>query len=846
MIRIPGTLILNTLRTAFVFILLLTTSNFIFAQKTGLVKGRVSDAFTREPISFANVYWKVSRNGISTDSLGTFKLKFSLVDNDTLVINFMGYAPVTYPAAAITDTSILSVELNPATVKEVIVSSRSGKGLGWWKNIVAHKAANTPRNFETYYCALYTKQEIDINNPQQFSVRKVLKPFENVIKKNTDSTSEAAPFLPIFLSESISDFYVGNKPHKVREEIKGLQTSGIRNESVLAYMEGANQKINTYDDYLAIFGKEFISPVSSIGDKYYEYRGTDTQIINGEKYYHLLFTPKKEGENLFSGDCWIHSSSWALQKISMNISATANINFVRRLSVAQEFQQIQNKYWVVVKDKFTVELSLLDSKDKLSFIGRKTSVYRNIQINQPFIEAHLRQNHRREEVFIGDSTQLRENIYWDTVRPGALSHNEKQIYQMVDTIKSMPAFKKLHNRVIFVFDGHKKFGNVEIGPWYKWVSFNPREGFRFRFDLGTTAKFSEDLRLHGYLAYGTKDEEWKGGADLRYRLGSGWTAYTVYIHDLDNGRLHLDYESGSADNIFSQLIRRDKIVQKYLGIDAKQVQVTKQWPSNFSITTGISNTVYQTYNPLPAKAELITRQGATDIVNTELSLKFRYAPGEKEIARFRKNKRIRGTEPVFELTCAQGIPGILSSDYRYMKIAAGINQRFRIPRWGQIDYTVYGGRIFGSQLPFMLLEIHPGNEVYYYDKNAFNLMNRFEYFSDRYAGIVLEHNFGKKILNLLPFMQKTNVRQFWNVKSVWGDASMENKQFNRTELGGYHLKSLQGQLYTEVGTGFDNIFKFLRIDFVWRFAPDLKLPSGRSLNTTKQSFGVFGSFKLQF
>ena len=92
-------------------------------------------------------------------------------------------------------------------------------------------------------------------------------------------------------------------------------------------------------------------------------------------------------------------------------------------------------------------------------------------------------------------------------------------------------------------------------------------------------------------------------------------------------------------------------------------------------------------------------------------------------------------------------------------------------------------------------------------------MNRFEYISDFYGGFNIEHNFEKKLFNLIPFMRKTKMRQFWNVKTVWGDLSRDNRIFNRLEFGTYRLKILRGKPYTEIGTGIDNIFKFFRIDF---------------------------------
>ena len=164
---------------------------------------------------------------------------------------------------------------------------------------------------------------------------------------------------------------------------------------------------------------------------------------------------------------------------------------------------------------------------------------------------------------------------------------------------------------------------------------------------------------------------------------------------------------------------------------------------------------------------------------------------------------------------------------------------------------LYAGQIFTDEaLPFMLTEIHPGNEIYYYNKQSFNLMNRFEYYSDKYAGITIEHNIEKKLLNLFPFLRKTNMRQFWNFKAVTGDLSTKSRILNRIDYSSeYKLRSLRGGTYTEIGTGVENIFKLLRIDLVWRHAPLRNLPPGIDPNLFKSStndFGVFASLRLQF
>ncbi|RFM28030.1 DUF5686 and carboxypeptidase-like regulatory domain-containing protein [Deminuibacter soli] len=805
------------------------------------ISGKIVNRFNREPVAFASVYWKQAGFGCVSDSNGVFTLR-TPVGTDTLVISFVGYATQNLPSAYVLNAPELLVQLETEAPRETaVVKSKFNKGLRWWRALVQHKVANTPRNFSLYYCELYNKMELDICNldKEQFEKRKLLQPLA-FVWNNVDSTSDTHPFIPVFLTEAVSDYYTSANPAKTREDIRALQTNGIKNETVLEYMGGLNQKINAYDDYFIIFGREFISPTSKAGDQYYNYKGADTQTIGGEKYFHLLFTPKHAGENVFSGDCWLHSGTWALQKITLETKDGININFVQRMSLVQEYRRLPGGEWVVAKDKAVVSLSPF-SKNKLSFTGRKTWIYSNIRLNQPFIADKLERQTKTEQVTVADSAILAGKAYWAQQRPEALTVNEQHAAHLIDTLRELPAFKRLSNTVTFVVDGHKQYGKIEIGPWYQWFSRNQLENTRLRFDLGTTAAFSENLRLYGYLAYGFRDAKFKGkiAASFSFPGNHRWTIAPSYVHDLDNGRTRFHDEEIATDNLFSQLLRRQHIPQKFLGIDQLKLAITRRFSSDFSVQTHLSRSNYETFHPLPPKQQFSLLTNG-EVTNTEAGVLFRYAPGEKTIFTHRNQHKLKSNLPVTELSYSFAIPDMMRSEYHYQKIGINISQQFRLPRWGQVTYMAYGGKIYGKQVPFMLLEIHPGNEIYYYSKDAFNLMNRFEYISDRYAGINLEHNFDKKLLNLLPFMRKSKMRQFWNIKTVWGDLGYSNRLFNRIEFGSYHLRSLKGHTYTELGTGFDNIFRFFRIDAVWRMVP----PAVSQPEVP--AFGVFGSFKLQF
>jgi hypothetical protein len=475
-------------------------------------------------------------------------------------------------------------------------------------------------------------------------------------------------------------------------------------------------------------------------------------------------------------------------------------------------------------------------------------MYHNVQVNQPFITKALENNRQKEQVNINDSARLRGSAYWQLNRPEPLSVNEQKVYKMIDTLTSIPLFKKYTNTLEFIVDGRKKLGKIEIGPWYKWVSRNQLEKMRIRFDVATTEKFNKQLFLHGYLAYGFGDRALKGKAEVRYKFpgNGGYTVHASYTQDLDNGRARYNDEDITTDNMFSQLIRRPGIRQKFMLVNEIRLSAMKEWPSSFSVQPFLLRTSYETFAPLPHKDSLFLT--GKDVTGTETGIKLRYAPGEKKIVTHRKDLKLRGNNPVFELRYSAGIKGLMGGQYNYQKLHGMISQNFRLPGWGKINYQTYAGKIFSRALPFMLLELHPGNEIYYYSKQGFNLMNRFEFYSDSYAGFNVEHDFEKKLINLLPFMRKTNMRQFWNVKAVWGNLANANRKLNRVEFGNYRLRTLNGKPYIEAGTGLDNIFRCFRVDLVWRFAPALASPPGMPPPMYKNSsskFGIFGSFHFQ-
>jgi hypothetical protein len=342
--------------------------------------------------------------------------------------------------------------------------------------------------------------------------------------------------------------------------------------------------------------------------------------------------------------------------------------------------------------------------------------------------------------------------------------------------------------------------------------------------------------VHGYLAYGFGDKKFKYEADGMYLFSKNPRSYLFasYSKDIDYGQQYLD--EVSQDNIFALAIRKSGVPIKFLFTEAKRVDFFKEWHSGFSVLLNATGKTYDPLRNLPFKSAYPKESGEV-FNNFETSVRFRFAYLEKFLETYFYRYSLGSPYPIGEVKFSKGISGIMNSSYNYTKISASISDFLQIPPYGNLYYNVFAGKTIGT-LPFMLLDVAPGNEIYYYNKYAYSLLNRWEYVHDKYMGFGLEHNFGPGLFRYIGFTRKLKFRQFWTAKGLWGGLSDANKLYNTTP--GYTFNSLDGKTYMEIGTGVDNIFKVFRLDFIWRVLP-------RPLPPEKvKRFGIFFSFRLAF
>jgi hypothetical protein len=115
-------------------------------------------------------------------------------------------------------------------------------------------------------------------------------------------------------------------------------------------------------------------------------------------------------------------------------------------------------------------------------------------------------------------------------------------------------------------------------------------------------------------------------------------------------------------------------------------------------------------------------------------------------------------------------------------------------------------------------------------------LNFYEFVTDTYATVHLEHNFNGRFLSRIPIIRNWNLREIVGLRGAWGSLTDEN--ITLSSPTNIPLIAPSDSIYWEYSFGIGNIFKIFRIDFNFR---------GNYLeNPDARPFSIKGTFGFSF
>jgi len=836
-----------------VFLGLFSTPNLLAqtSDKLTRIRGTVIDKETKEPLPFVAVAFPGTSIGTTTDFDGKYELSTQFA-TASLEISFIGYTTSTVPVK-LGERQVVDVELASEAITfdtDVVVKAKKKRyrkknnpAVDLMRKVIDQKKDNSLEQYDYYEYDKYEKVELDINNiTDKFRGRKAFKKFQFIFDYVDTSEVNGKPYLPIFLQEIDAKVYYSKEKDKKREYREAIKATKLENhldeESVTTIMDYLYDDIDIYGGSTILMGNQFTMPLSPIALDFYRFYIIDTIDYEGKKVIDMAFIPKVKGNFGFNGNLYIAlDSTYQLLKVSMGVVDDINLNFVQDLLIEQDFSEGPNGKYIVAREKIVVDYNL--TKKGIGAFGQRTAQYFNHKFNEP----------QPDEIydvpeFVVEKKGARktDEDYWQVNRPVALSEKEEGVYQMIDTLKQVPAFKRALNIVSFLATGYTPVGKFDIGPINSFYGGNAVEGFRARFGGRTNINFHPKLALDAYVAYGFKDKEFKGAFKAlwsfnensednpKHFIEAGFTRETKFPG------LKVDFIS--EDNVFLAIGRRG-IADRMLLYTATRLDYYKETRSNLTFHATVERLKqlpigrltfdFTGDNGEPASLEAIR--------TTEFGFNFRWAPNADYFQGKINRYPIFNKHPIFQFSYYGAPKGVFGSEYSYHQFRFGAFKKFYLSFFGftNVDFEI--GKIYGENLPYTILHIPRANQSYLYQIRSFNMMNFLEFASDEYIKVNLRHYFNGFFFNRIPLFKKLKLREVMTFKMIYGglsDANDPNKnpgliQFTNQidengevilDENGDPLKetfTLRDKPYIEGSVGILNIFKVLRIDLVKRF-----------------------------
>jgi hypothetical protein len=819
-------------------VVLLMTAQLLLAQTK--VSGVVVDK-TNQPIPFATIVFKKTNIGVVANEDGRFYIE-SPQKQTILVVSSTGFSE----REIILEDAIsynFKVKLNEAeSLNEVVVftgktSKKNNPALDILRKIWERKRKNGLYQFDQYQMEKYEKVEFDMNTiDSAFMKNKVFKGMEFVFQHVDTSKVTGKTYLPIFINESLSDVYGDNRQKKVKEKLKANKTSGFEgNQQILSFLKDLYSDYSIYNNHLTFFDKSFTSPLSRTGIDVYNYVLRDSAYIDNKKCYNILFYPRRKNELTFKGDFWVNDTTFAIKKINMAVTKSANINWIKDIYIEQEFEVMNDSVFLLTRDYMMSDFALNKKEDSKGIYGKRTTLYRDHEFNKVKPLAFY-----KEEVnFIDNEVYQKSDEYWHENRFEKLNKDEAGVYKMLDTLQTVKKFKQMYNLVSILGSGYVEFKNFDYGPIFSSLGFNEVEGVRIRVGGRTYFGPNDPWRIQAFTAYGTDDHKFK------YGLSGKWMVDKKNRIIISGGNRRDIEQIGASLTTTNDVMGRSYASSalfttgsngKLTNINLSNIAVEIEPVKNLIFQLGISHRTLVSASPT-FSLDYYTNASRTtiqsEVKQSEANIQIEYMPNRKTIGFGVERDVVDNPYSRFFINYSHGFKGVLNSDFKYEKLQLYYKQPIIIGPLGRTNITMEFGKTFGT-IPLGLMSVIPGNQTYFTIENTFSNLNFYEFISDQYATLKWDHNFNGRIFARIPFMRKLNWREIVGIRGVYGSISNANRAINASGLA-YNAPE---NGYWEYSAGIGNIFKVFRIDFSWR---------GNYLNTPDATkFAIKGAFGFHF
>lgn len=821
------------------------------------ITGVVTDQRTGERLPFANVVIEGGAN-TRTDENGKYTLPFragrlraSMIGYDTKTISVK--TPGTYNFKLVDNTKTLSTATVTAH-KRGKYSRKNNPAVELMRKVIAAKRKNDLHAHDYYSIDKYSKMTFAFNEVTEkiFDDTKFKRfPF---LRDHVETCNETGKLiLPISVDESVVREIYRKAPRTEKSIILGQRSNGINDlfntgDILTTVLKDCFTDVDIYDDEVRLLQYPFTSPISTrSGISFYRYFIEDTTYVDNDKCIRVDFTPNNAQDFGFSGSLYILAdSTYRVRRADIGIPRRSDVNFVESMRIIQDFGCLPTGEQVLTRDDMLVQLKLASFLQK--FQVKRITEYSNFSF-APIPDKTFR---FKGEQMTDVNARMRDDAFWTAHRADTLTASEDRMDLLIRRLEQVKGFKAalfvgkafIENFVETSTDP-KKPSKVDIGPVNTMISQNFVDGLRLRASAQTTANFNPHLFLRGYVAYGFKDNEWKGMGEVTYSFNK--KAYLPREFPVNNLTLNYNRDVMSPsdkflptdkDNVFTSF--KWTTVDHMMYYETLRLLWDREWSNGLRLklqarTERDEPTAALFYQSLDGNGAPTQDTGnrRRHFRTTDFTAGLTYQPGATWINTKQRRIAANNDAPIYSLSHTVGIYEQFGQNHTYNFTEAGIYKRFWLASWGKVDTYIKGG-VQWDKVPFPLLIMPAANLSYIMEDHTFNLIDNMEFLNDRYASLMVSWDMNGKILNRIPLIRKLKWREYLGCNVLWGTLTDKNNPFLSQNASDSRLFYFPGHFntdgsfdylstvmnrrkpYVEVMAGIHNIFKVFHIEYVRR------------------------------
>jgi hypothetical protein len=811
-------------------ILSLLTLTYISAQK---ISGEITDD-KGYILPFASVFIKGTTKGTTANNEGKYFINAE-VGKQTIICQYVGYQrqekPITVGAENITLNFSLSVQ--QLSMKEVVIRP-GGEDPAY--DIIRHaikKRKDYESPLDSFTCEAYIKtlaklrkipkkifgQAIDSNDRKEMGV---------------DSLGRGI----IFLSESFTKISF-KTPNNFKLEVISGRESGS-----MGYGFTFPTFINFYNNNVTVLVSKlnprgFVSPIADGALNYYRYKYLGSFIEDGKEINKIKVIPRRKYEPLFSGIIDIVDGEWRIHSLDLLLTKTSQLEFMDTVRIKQIQVPVSKNVWQT-KDQnvyFTFGIFGFEA------VGNFLNVYNKYDLKPEFPKHFFNNVTIKFDTAINKKTKQ----YWDSLRPVQLELEESKDYTIKDSVfrynrdslwtkRYTDSLRRNQEKVTvqkLLFKGgirrngygNKKITTYNIDPLLVEFDYNTVEGIVLRENASVqTPMFNkkELITFSPHLRYGFHNTHFNAWASVLFQKNNANTdgnifgnAFKKQTFEFSGGKRVSQFNNENPitegmntlytlfskenymkiyENYFSEL-KYFRQMENGFRINASALYEDRL-PLNNTTDYSFTNFKYRQFTPNYPYEKLDTQFTAHHAFITGVELE--YQPGQHYIEFPNSKVSIGSIYPTFALAYQHGWKNVFNSITDFDKWSFSVWDNVDLKLRGVLSYRLnVGGFLNAKSVPIQDYQHFNGNQTFF----ASQYLNSFQlapYYANSttaafYTTGHIEEHFNGMLTNKIPLFRKLN----------WYLVAGSNA---------FYVNSTNN--YIEVFGGIENIFKFLRVDFV--------------------------------